>query len=259
MKQNDGWKFAGYHEVPLKYYPRRHEMMRFADKPFLEISVQGASGTGVASEIAEWFDLTLPVFEPVFSFPVQGQRHMTDLDISRGVSGYASQHQVGSVETIHLGLSVRFSFDGNDLGELTTPAAARPPDTPAFAEAHQRHRRDEAHCEDRTDNRSDSDGGDCSPPVQFSVGTRSMWSITTTSTVACAAPASILGNLEWRQRGRLCELEPFGPPTRRIAPARGMRWSDFTLKASNRRRFAIDVSQRRGSTGKGEYRVVWRV
>src|ERR1035438_8600108 len=125
MKQNAGWKFAGYHEVPLQYYPRRHEMMRFAGKPFLEISVQGASGTGVASEIAEWFDLTLPVFEPVFSFPVQGQRHMTDLDISRGVSGYAPQHQVGSVETIHLGLSVRFSFDGNDLGELTTPAAAR--------------------------------------------------------------------------------------------------------------------------------------
>ena len=72
-KQGQDWKFTGYYIAHLKYYPRRHEMLRFANKPFLEISVQGERGTGIASELAEWFDLTLPTFDPVFSFPVQGQ------------------------------------------------------------------------------------------------------------------------------------------------------------------------------------------
>ena len=56
--------------------------------------------------------------------------------------------------------------------------------------SHHRHHRDEAHCELRTDNRKDSDGCDCSPPVQFAVGTRSMWSITNTST-CCLRDSSL--------------------------------------------------------------------
>jgi hypothetical protein len=117
-KEDNGWRFAGYHIAPLKYYPSRHGMMRFDSKPFLKVSVQGESGTGLASEIEEWFDLTLPEFKPVFSFLVQGHRSLTDIDIAREVYGFASQDRGSTVETIRLGLLVRFSFDDNDLGEL---------------------------------------------------------------------------------------------------------------------------------------------
>lgn len=115
MKQGDGWKFTGYHEAYLKYYPRRHEMLRFAGKPFLEISVQGASGSGLASETAEWFDLTLPGFEPAFSFPVQGHNNLLPSAIGWQVQGDAMQERDSAVEAIHLFLTVRFDFDGEDL------------------------------------------------------------------------------------------------------------------------------------------------
>lgn len=118
IKKGTGWKFTGYQAAPLKYYPRRHEMMQFANKPFLRVSVQGESGTGLASEIEEWFDLTLPTFDPVFSFPVQGHRDMLPLDISREVRGYATENRTSGAEVIDLSLLVRFSFDGKTLGEL---------------------------------------------------------------------------------------------------------------------------------------------
>src|ERR1035437_9581809 len=90
---------------------------------------------------------------------------------------------------------------------LATPSTG-PPDTPAFAESHHRHRRDGAHCEDRIDNRSDSDGGDCSPPVQFSVGTRSMWSITSTST--CCLRRSNLNPRESRRAKKMSVVGGLG-------------------------------------------------
>ncbi len=118
MKKDAGWRFAGFYIAPLKYYPSRHGAMRFDDKPFLKISAQGESGTGLASEMEEWFDLTLPDFEPVFSFPVQGNRNLMDVDVSRVVHGFAWQDKASSVETIRLVLTVEFSFDGNNLGMM---------------------------------------------------------------------------------------------------------------------------------------------
>ena len=94
-------------------------MLRFAGKPFLEISVQGISGTGVASEIAEWLDLTLPDFEPVFSYPLQGHHDVGALEIAREIHGNASQQKNSRVETINLDLRARFSFEQTiDLGEF---------------------------------------------------------------------------------------------------------------------------------------------
>jgi len=90
-------------------------MLRFAGKPFLEISVQGASGSGLASETAEWFDLTLPGFEPAFSFPVQGHNNLLPSAIGWQVQGDAMQERDSAVEAIHLFLTVRFDFDGEDL------------------------------------------------------------------------------------------------------------------------------------------------
>src|SRR5664280_2004440 len=95
------------------------------------------------------------------------------------------------------------------------PPATGPPNTTAFAESHQRPRRDGAHCKYRIDNRSGSDGGDCSAPIQFSVGTRSMWSITTTST--CCLRRSNLNPGESRRAKKMSVVgglgRPRNPPT----------------------------------------------
>jgi hypothetical protein len=117
--QADTWKFTGYYEAFLRYYDRRHELMRFGDRPFLKISVQGASGTGVASEIEEWFDLTQVDFDPVFSFPVQGHVALMDRAIGREFKGFASQDRRSNVESIDVTLNVRFTFEDNDLGDTT--------------------------------------------------------------------------------------------------------------------------------------------
>jgi hypothetical protein len=119
LNQASTWKFAGYNEAFLRYYNRRHELMRFADKPFLKVSVQGASGTGIASEIEEWFDLTQPAFDPVFSFPVQGHVALMDRAIGRELNGFASRDRRSSGEAIGVLLNVRFTFEDNDLGETT--------------------------------------------------------------------------------------------------------------------------------------------
>jgi hypothetical protein len=119
MKLGDAWQFAGYYIAPLKYYPRRHEMIRPGGKPFLEVSVQGEGGTGLTSEIAEWFDLSLPSFDPVFSFPVRGSRSMELLKFNREVFGSASEDRTSGMDAIRLGLMVRFALGRNHLGELS--------------------------------------------------------------------------------------------------------------------------------------------
>jgi hypothetical protein len=116
-RQGGEWKFAGYYKAFLRYYNRRHELMRFGDKPFLKISVQGESGTGVASELEEWFDLTQPAFTPVFSFTVQGHAALLHRAIGRELTGFATRERRSSVEGIEVFLTVRFTFEGNDLGE----------------------------------------------------------------------------------------------------------------------------------------------
>ncbi len=116
LKDGAGWKFAAYHFEPLKYYPSRHGIMRLGDKPFLKVSRQGISGTGVASEIEEWFDLTLASFDPVFSFTVQGHSFVLPSDVGRDVRGVALRDRQAATETIDLSLTVRFLLESDDLG-----------------------------------------------------------------------------------------------------------------------------------------------
>jgi hypothetical protein len=118
MGRGDSWHFAGYYAANLKYYPRGHGTLRFEGKPFLKISVQGEGGTGFASEMEEWFDLTLPSFKPVFEFPAQGDDDMLPGPrIDRAVYGSASEQTGTGRESIAFTLLVRFSFEGTALGE----------------------------------------------------------------------------------------------------------------------------------------------
>ena len=111
-----GWRFAGADWVAIHNHPRRHEVDRSTGKPFLRVSSQGDRGSDVDSEIEDWFDLTQPGFEPVFSFPVQGYQQRFGFGISRRIVGSISAKK----NLINVVLDVHFEGSDNngkyDLG-----------------------------------------------------------------------------------------------------------------------------------------------
>ncbi len=75
IQEADGsWRFAGFHlAVAGGTYPRRHEISQLDGKPFLKIASDLSQVGGTLGEnIEEWFDLSEPNFEPVFSFTADG-------------------------------------------------------------------------------------------------------------------------------------------------------------------------------------------
>jgi hypothetical protein len=108
LENGPRWRYAGTQSAMVKNYGGRHEVSRVADKPFLRISSQGANGSGIDSEIETWFDLTLPDFEPVFGFTVQGAEHRMGIGVSREVRATAAYSGDIPSETINLDLEVRY-------------------------------------------------------------------------------------------------------------------------------------------------------
>ena len=106
------WRVAGAREAVIRNHPRRHEVDRCGGKPFLRISSQGLRGSDVDSEIEEWFDLTQPGFEPVFSFPVNGHQHRLGFGISRNIFTYITCQK----DEIDIVLEVNFSGGEHVLG-----------------------------------------------------------------------------------------------------------------------------------------------
>jgi len=111
QEKNGNWRFAGAHQAFIRNHPRRHEVDRSAGKPFLRISAQGISGSGVDSEIDNWFDLTQPSFESVFSFTVQGYQQAIGFRIGRKIFGIATQER----DAIDVLLEVHFEGGGRIL------------------------------------------------------------------------------------------------------------------------------------------------
>lgn len=109
---NDTWRFAGEYSVYMKNHPRRHEMSRVWGVPFLRVSRQGGSGSGIDWEIEDWIDLTQPEFKPAFSFTVQGFESRYGFGISRNI-------QEGLIPTrtgIDVSLLIEFDGPSVDLG-----------------------------------------------------------------------------------------------------------------------------------------------
>ena len=60
------WRFAGAFAPDVKYFEPRHGLIRFGDKPFLLVTGQGYSGSGLSTELQSWLDLSRSGMEPVF-------------------------------------------------------------------------------------------------------------------------------------------------------------------------------------------------
>jgi hypothetical protein len=119
LKQKNGaWKFSGVQGAQIHNHPRRHEVDRSSGTPFLRISSQGVRGSGIDSEIENWYDLTQPGFEPVFSFTSQGYKRWPEFGIGRKVSAYLSA-QKNSIDVM---LAVEFNAMDDD-GEIPLGSA----------------------------------------------------------------------------------------------------------------------------------------
>ena len=127
LRRADGkWRFSGGFEAPLFYYPRRHEVVRSSGGQFLRIARQGMRGTGMSSEVEEWFDMSLPEFKPVLSVVSRGHHIMPGRDeISRDFSARVFP----SGKELHVDLQIElFAMEGysrHQLGALSGGAVFR--------------------------------------------------------------------------------------------------------------------------------------
>lgn len=114
------WRLTRRVEAYVKNHSNRHEIFRFGDKPFLKISHQGISGSGVDSEVESWFDLALPSFEPVFGATVEGYLIRYGIGPSSRVNTYVDPEIVDGREEIRVTAFVQYSVMGEqDLGPAT--------------------------------------------------------------------------------------------------------------------------------------------
>jgi hypothetical protein len=111
-------RFAGMRRAYSKELDRerRYAMMRLGDKPFLEIDTDQSQVGFATSQLAEdWFDLTLPDFEPVFSFTPQGSFSDFAIAVWREWESSAAPDVMGSGESIRLTIKVRYEGPGMEF------------------------------------------------------------------------------------------------------------------------------------------------
>jgi hypothetical protein len=78
-----GWMFSGAFTAFRHNHPQIHNVERFYGKPFLQISSQGYRGSDIDSQTEDWFDLTLPDFQPVFAYTIKGHERSLGFGIGR--------------------------------------------------------------------------------------------------------------------------------------------------------------------------------
>ena len=110
LQQGSGWRYAGSDAELKKNHAGRYEISQVDGKPFLRVSGQGANGSDWDSEIETWFDLSLPDFNPVFGFTVQGGESRV-LGVSRSVLANAEEGAEGVINVV---VEIRFSM-GHEL------------------------------------------------------------------------------------------------------------------------------------------------
>ena len=129
MRQGDGWRLAAAYWPYVKNYPRRYEIFRFNNKPFLKISSDHSQiGFSLLQEVEDWFDLTQPGFDPVFSFTAAGSLRPFCFAIGRTITAHTLATTRSGIETIDLFLDVHYFVGaGNDtpatyVGTYTRPS-----------------------------------------------------------------------------------------------------------------------------------------
>jgi hypothetical protein len=109
------WKFGGYHNPFVKYFPPRHRTLRLGKKQFFLVTGQGAAGSGISSEIEDWMDLSLPKFEPVLSVTTKADYFSWPGGVGLEIDAFTLFPEAELGETIKVYYTARFSFNGGQL------------------------------------------------------------------------------------------------------------------------------------------------
>lgn len=124
---NGSWRFAGERRAVFNGYPRRHEIVQVDGRPILKISSDCSQpGADFTEEIEDWFDLTEPELEPIFSFTANRNEHHVKENVGRTVSARTALTQSAGVETIDLVLDVDFLGPGFDFEAIYVGIYDRP-------------------------------------------------------------------------------------------------------------------------------------
>jgi len=111
--QPDGlpqWRFAGHFHQFVRYWELEHRIVTLGKRPYLVMNEQGISGTGVASEIENWRDLTGPDFDPVLSYTTKGHYEGSERSFIRDFEATTISTEEKPVPSITL--SYRLDFSG---------------------------------------------------------------------------------------------------------------------------------------------------
>ncbi|MBI4465066.1 MAG: hypothetical protein HY647_10210 [Acidobacteria bacterium] len=110
------WHFVGYYQPNVKYFRPEHRIVLFAGKPYLAVTGQAASGSGLSTEYEDWMDMTLSDFQPVFSYISKG--HLSAFPsrrrFSREVWGSASALKEDPFESITVSYHIDFSIEADN-------------------------------------------------------------------------------------------------------------------------------------------------
>ncbi|HEV8145398.1 MAG TPA: hypothetical protein VGP79_03415 [Bryobacteraceae bacterium] len=130
------WRITGVSSVGVKYFPPRHRLIQFGNKPFFCATGQGAAGSGLSTEWESCYDLTAKGFEPAFEYSPKGN-FWTLFALSIKWSGTIISMDPGPVETIRICVRTEFSVARDEtslpLGDRTDMLVySRRPGTPSF-------------------------------------------------------------------------------------------------------------------------------
>lgn len=128
-----GWRFAGEKNAVGHYSAGSHRLTQFGRKTFLVVS-SDHSQNGIATQqvLEEWFDLTLPDFEPVFTFTPDGGQGRFGFGVGRGIKATPKLSDSDGVESIEVTLTITFDGVGLDLAATYTGVYQRAPGETKF-------------------------------------------------------------------------------------------------------------------------------
>jgi hypothetical protein len=111
--ESGAWRNLSTSGVRVKFVGE-HQLIPAFGKQFLVLSEGGLAGKGLITNVAKWFDLTLPRMQPVFTYTSDGTHAWGTLGLVHMVRNSAIAVPGGTSEQIRLELTVHFQADPVD-------------------------------------------------------------------------------------------------------------------------------------------------
>ena len=101
------WRCAGSFEPEVKYFRPEHHLISLGGRPFLLVSEQAFSGSGLNVKAISGFDLSRHRFEAAFKYVAEGNVEFP-CSVNREVRGYPYSFEAGSTEKLRIRYRVRY-------------------------------------------------------------------------------------------------------------------------------------------------------